>query len=505
MSGLSSTPSRDAQGGVPVVDLVVVAAVAALSTLPLWLARFPIAQDLPAHVETAAQIRALWQGDPAVAASYVLHPPPWPNALPTLLLAPLLSVLDGLTAAKLLVAVGVVAWPVSITLLLRRFDRAPLLALLVVPTSFDLSFGYGFLHFVLGKPLWALALVAAVDVARGPGDGARASAGRFALVRLALVLALLFATHLMLFATAVPLCALLIVLCATTWKTRAKALLSTALGAAPAAWWASSQPPSSGGRTVYPGLVSSLTHLWDNLGDLHSGPVDAVPWIVCGAALVVAVVVSDKRAGGKDGGHGGVALAVVCACVVAFACFGPVRLPQVSVVAERFWSLGAALLVGVPPIALSRRARVVVVAAGLVAALVIAADLGARWRAFSKDDMGDFDDLLAQIPPGSKVATHYASPFSSQGNHNALWHWGKLAALRGSATDDNFAWRATCVVGLRPGVAPPPRPTLDDKGLAGWDFLLVRGRDVGLERKLRALPLTLVTSTGSWRLFRVSR
>ena len=486
-------------------DVVVVGVVALLTTLPLWLARFPIAQDLPAHVETAAQIRALWRGDVDVSALYVLHGQPWPNALPTLLLAPLLSLFDGLLTAKLLVGVGVVAWPLSIALLLRRFGRAPLLALLVVPTTFDLSFGYGFLHFIIGKPLWALALVAAVDVARG--------AGWRTLARLSIALALLFATHLMLFATALPLCALVIIVCATTWQTRAKALASTSLGAAPALWWASTQPPAPPGLPIYPTLQASLEHLWENLGDLHNGVVDGIPWIVCAAGLVVAVVASffsgDRqrpadRAASDLVTRDAVAWVAVTVVVIAFACFGPIRLPQVSVVAERFWSLGAALLVGVPPFVLSKRARVVVVTAGLVAASVVVVDLTGHWRAFSAADMGDFDALLRKIPPRSRVATHYASPFSSYGRHNALWHWGKLSAVDGSSTDDNFAWRATCVVGLQPGVQPPRRPNLDARGLAGWDFLLVRGSDPGLERALRKLALTPVTSTGTWRLFRVT-
>jgi hypothetical protein len=180
-------------------------------------------------------------------------------------------------------------------------------------------------------------------------------------------------------------------------------------------------------------------------------------------------------------------------------------LPQVSVVAERFWSLGIALLVAVPAIGLSKKARVVVVVAALLGLSVHVVELSRRWRAFSQQEMGDFDALLAQIPPGSHVATHYVSPLSSWGRHNALWHWGKLAALRGSSTDDNFAWRDTCVVGLAPGVKPPRHPNLVDKELTSWDFLLVRGASPSIDHRLAGLALTPVTSTGQWRLFRVTQ
>ncbi len=472
-------------------DLVVVVVLATLSTLPLWLARFPIAQDLPAHIETAAQIKALWSGDVDANALYRLHAQPWPNALPVLLLAPLLSVFDGLVAAKLLLTLGVIAWPLSLALLARRLGRSALLALLVLPTSFDLSFSYGFLHFVVGKPLWALCLVAAVDVVRA------SSVSRLA--RLTLLLGLLFATHLMLFATALVLCALVIVVCSTTWHARLPALLSTALGGAPAWWWWVQQPPAHGGSTAFLPPLQSLARLWTNLGDLHEGALDALPWGLALAALVAAVVTGKRLPLTRET----VVVVVVAVAVLAFAWLGPVRLPQVSIVAERFWSLGAALLALVPPIALSKRGRVVVVVAALLGLAVHTTELTRRWRAFSREEMGDFDALLSSIPEHSRVATFYVSPLSHWGRHNALWHWGKLAALRGSSTDDNFAWRDTCVVGLAPGMRPPRAPHLVDRELAAWDFLLVRGASPPVDKSLAALHLEAVTSTGSWRLFRI--
>lgn len=479
------------------LQFAIVAIVAAATTLPLLLARFPIAQDLPAHVETAAQILALWRGDPAVVDVYQLHGQPWPNALPVLLLAPLLGVIDGLSAAKLLVGLTLLAWPLSLALLLHRLGRSPILALLLLPTSFDLSFGYGFLHFLVGKPLWALALVAAFDVARG------ATVRR--LLRLCVVLALLFATHLMLFATAVPLCAVVVVVCATGWRTRLRAGLATVAGAAPALSWAAQQK-SQAGKTVFPAPLTSLQQLWSNLGDLHSGSLDGVPWVLCalgvaGVALLPGLRSSVDKTRALP--RTTVAVGLIAVGVVAFAWLGPVRLPQVSVVAERFWSLGAALLVCVPPLLVNPRGALVVVVVGALAAGVITVDVTGRWRAFSATDMGDFDALLQKIPPGSRIATHYVNPFSTSGRHNALWHWGKLSAQNGSVTDDNFAWRSTCVVGLKPGRSPLSHPTLSNAELKNWDFLLVRGSSAAADRTLLDLRLSLVMSTGSWRLFAV--
>lgn len=472
-------------------DLAIVAVVAAVSTLPLWLARFPIGQDLPAHIETAAQIRALWAGDTDVAAWYRLHAQPWPNALPVVLLAPLLAAGNGVLAAKVLLGIGVVAWPLSIALLLQRLQRPVLLAVLVWPSSFDLSFSYGFLHFVMGKPVWALCLVAAFDVA------SRASTAR--LIRLALLFVVLFTTHIMLFATALPLCLGVIALCGADGPTRIKGSAAAALGATPALWWWVHQPPSSGGTAAFLPLTTGLARAWTNLGDLHDGAVDALPWLLVLLAFIVAMGSATRSAVRRQT----TAMVVVVGALVAFAWLGPVRLPQVSVVAERFWSLGAALLVAVPPVVLSKRGRIVIVIAAVLGLCSHVVDLTQRWRAFSRDEMGDFDALLTAVPPHSRVATYYVTPLSSWGRHNALWHWGKLVALNGSSSDDSFAWRDTCVVGLAAGQTPPRHPALVDPELEAWDYLLVRGASSAVDRQLAALHLQRVTTTGTWRLFRV--
>jgi hypothetical protein len=507
-------------------------------TLPLWLARFPVAQDLPAHVETAAQIRGLLTGDPATTTLYRLQALPWPNALPTLALAPLLSVVDGLLAAKVLVAVGLVLWPLSLLLLFSRLGRSPWLALLTLPTCLDLSFGYGFLHFIVGKPLWALTLVAAVDAGR------QATPRRVLLLCGALIA--LFHTHLLLFATAAPACLLLVVMVAPaahgtapTPRDRVTALLAVVVGAAPAlVWWRGVQRhQTNAGAADEPAtflpLGESLARVWTNAGDLNVDVVDGVPWALCAVAFVFVVVDGARQGAAARPGPGAAmparrdtaALALVTVAVAAFSLLGPVRTAHVSVIAERFVALAVALALGLPAVRLSRRAVVVVFSGAALATAVAVVDVTRHWRAFGARDMGDFDALLAQVPDGARVATHYASALSPHGRHNAAWHWPKLVALRGGVTDDSFAWRATSVVALRPGARPQRSPGLDGAALRGWDFLLVRtagtapapgddgndppadrpavASDPALGRRLRRLPLSLVASTGTWTLYRV--
>jgi hypothetical protein len=495
-------------------ELAVVGLLAAVSTLPLWLARFPVAQDLPAHIETAAQIRALVAGDPTISAKYVLHGLPWPNALPTLLLAALTDVVDGLVAARVLIAVGVAAWPVALALLLRRLGRPALLAVLAVPTAFDLSFAYGFIHFVVGKPLWVLTLVATIDVVRS--TPAPRSSGAVAwrdawlpMVRaglpaagLAALFVALFCTHLLLFATAVPLSAALIVAVRAGWSGRLVAAAGVVAGALPAVWWwlVAQPPPTPGGGYAFRAPFQAVQQLWSNGGDLHPGASDVVPWVLCACGLAWACL--DATPGTATRRQTGVVV-LLFAGVGAFALLGPVRTPHVSVVAERFTSLTVALAVGLSARVPSARARRVVVAVAFVAVASLVVDVTRHWRAFAAEDMGDFDGLLARVPPGSRVATHYVTPFSPHGNHNAAWHWPKLVALRGSSTDDSFAWRSTCVVGLRDGVRPPRHPRLVDDELSAWDFLLVRGASASADRTLARIALDLVVETGRWRLYRV--
>ena len=473
--------------------IVVVAAIASLLTLPLLLSPYFIAQDLAAHVETAAQIVALLRGDDVIGATYQLHPLPWPNSLPTFAIAGLLPLLGGLAAGKLVTAVFLVAWPSSLAVLFSRLGRSPWLALLAIPTCFDLSFSFGFTHFVVGKAVWAAALVAAVDVARG------SSVRRVVVAVIAFVV--LFHSHLLLFASAVPLGVIAVVVLAPSWRARGIGVTAVVVGAVPGAWWIFRQPVVSGTST-YLKVSTRLGNLWQDLGELHDGNIDMVPWLIAlGAFVVVAMVAPRARFVSRES----VVVVVLVGACAGFTLFGPIRTPEASVIAERFASMTAALLPALLPIVVvGPRVRALLVAVGVACAAVMAGDLTYRWRAFSHEQMGDFDDvILAAIPRGAAVATHLVRPLSTWGRHNALWHWPKLVALRGSHTDDAFAWRATCVLGLRPGVTPPKHPALTAAALSPWDYMLIQGNSSSVERAVGTVPLTLVASTGVWRLFRV--
>lgn len=487
-------------------DVLIVFAVSVIVAVPLVAVRFPIGQDLPAHIETAAQILALWRGDADVAAHYVLHGLPWPNALPTMALAALMTVTDGLDAARLVTGLGLVLWPTSLAVLCLRLGRSPLWALVALPTTYDLAFAYGFFHFVVGKPLWALVLAHAVDTAR--------SSTVPKVVVLALLLPVLFCTHLLLGLSAVALCMVIVVVIGDGWRRRAACVMAGVVGAVPALWWMQGQPAAPKDSLIALPLTEAVNHLWGNLGDIAPDHTDSGPWLLAAVVVAIAVIGALVQGQWRAGWRSRETLLLLSLglLTLGFALLGPIRTAQASVVAERFSSLGVALLVLAVPITLDRRHwhRLAVVAAGIVIAVVMAAGTTSRWQAFNHDEMGDFDALLQRIPPGTATATHFVRPLSVNGRFNVLWHWPKLVSLHDGVTDDSFAWRATCVVGLRDAATPPRRRALrpnepfSSKGLKGFDQLLVQGHDPRVDAAVRSGLLTPVLSTGVWHLLHIN-
>jgi hypothetical protein len=491
-------------------DIGFVALIASVLAVPWLVTRFPIGQDLPAHVETAWQLAALWHGDDGVTSTYLAHAPPWPNSLPTVVLGLLQGLtggaVDGLRAASVMTGLGIVAWPVSLALLLRALGRPPLLALLALPTSYDLSVAFGFLHFVVGKPLWALALATVAHAAR--------TAQRRAVIAVVVVQVLLFHTHLLLWLSSLPLGGLVVLLGGTGLRARLVAVAGVVVGALPGLWWLLQRPRLTSSEPLPVRTFDvAWSLLWDHLGELAPGDGDVVGWVVAGVVAVVVVVAS--RVGRapprqwRDDRRAVLVLAVVGLATLGFALWGPIRTPEASIVAERFTAPGVALLVLLLPVVDDRLwPRLALLLGGVGIALSLMLPTLWRFADFEREAMGDFDALVDAVPVGAKVATVFERPLTRHGHHNVLWHWPKLVARRHAVTDDSFAWRDTCVVGLAPGarpLRPPRRPgaPITATSLRGFDHLLVQGHDRQVEAALRRGDLVVVHATGVWRLLRV--
>jgi hypothetical protein len=251
-----------------------------------------------------------------------------------------------------------------------------------------------------------------------------------------------------------------------------------------------------GGETRWQTPWRAVVDAWASSGDLHDGAGDSVAWwAAAGCALLIvcaAVWRRERKAGDKPPPYIFAGLMVLAAYL-----FGPVVLPQVSVVAPRLLGSALGLLAGALP---APRGRLLVVIALVMSAAFTwhIVDVTRTYRAFSSEEMGDFEALLSAIPQRARVATHFTTTSSRHARHNALWHWPKLHCLRGAGfTDDLFAYRATAYVVVRTDAAgfvtPPHR--LKPDALARFDAVLVRGAAAP------PAPFTLSSTSGSWRLY----
>lgn len=115
--------------------------------------------DGPAHVYNATLLKALWTGDPIISAHFEIHPRPIPNWLDHAILAPLLFIMPGWYALKVLSMIHIAGTALAFRAVLRhRAPRHLAMAPLVIPLIHTFLFHQGFYNFCLGLMLFLLAL-----------------------------------------------------------------------------------------------------------------------------------------------------------------------------------------------------------------------------------------------------------------------------------------------------------------------------------------------------------
>lgn len=479
--------------------LLVIAFLASFYLLPLWGARYTIMQDVPAHVEIGCQLLHIWRGDPVFTSALFVHGQPWANSLPSVLLAGLLAVVPSFAAVKIALSFYVIAWPLSVALLLRSFGRSPWLALLCLPTTLDFTWAFGFYNFLLAKPLFCLALVYARGVAMDGG-------AKRGLV-LAAILTLLFTSHSLIWILAMGSASLILLLRAESIRTSIARSwpLALSVGASVPFFYHTFSSPSPG-ATTFRTPLRSLESTWEDLGSLNKSHGDEIAWILALVLLVVVVVTAGRRPL-REKGRDRTVLGLLGVFLYIAYIFGPVTLPQVEIVAQRLPVFAAVLLCACAPA--PRRALVPVLTFGMaVAAFIHAGDLTRNYRAFSAIEMGNFEELIKLAPPRGRMGTDFQWTTSPYGRENAAWHWPKLYCLYGGGiTDDTFAYRHTAFVEVRPEarargfVTPPNR--LRPAALAKYSSFLYRGTAAG-ERPAKG-SLELIGTTGTWRLSKIRK
>jgi hypothetical protein len=482
----------------PRAPFYVVGALSLLYLVPIWGAPYLVMQDVAGHVELGCELVGLWKNDPRFTDVLFVHPQPWANSLPSVLLGVIMLVVPGYTAMKLALSVYVILWPLSVALLLRSFGRSPWLALIALPTTLCMAWAFGFYNFLLAKPVWCLCLIATRRFA--VQGGLRRG------LELAALLVLLFLSHSLLWLLCLAQAPLIGVLKSPTLK-------RVLVGPWPFLLAGAISYPFFKATHVEGGEIKhwftpgkAWDDAWSNLGMLNDGDGDERAWWLALAALVLVFCAAGARLW-RETDRDRIAL-FLCACVAGYAyLYGPMAVPQASIIAQRVLVFGVVLLVASAP------SPAVVVAPVMALVMTIAtvvhvADTTRMYRGFSREEMGDFEALLAKAPKDGRLATMYTTPLSKWGRHAAMWHWPKLHCSTGHGyTDDVFAYRKQAFVELTPEARKRgfevQSPGANPDRLKRFDALLLRGDERAIAP---ARPvLEKLGSTGTWHLYKVRK
>jgi hypothetical protein len=471
----------------------------------IWASEYLIMQDLAGHVEIAFLHVQVNSGNPIWTDLYQMHSQPWPNSLAIVLLGELGRLFGYWTAAKLLLSVCILAWPLGVLFLARSLGRSPYLALLSLTALLDFNWAYGFFNYLLAKPCFLLCLGLAIRFVKADGAKLHTWLG----VALTASLALTYLFHSMVWVYSMAACAWAVLCFGSGWDRvkRQWPLLVCITIAIPFVVSRLGQPPGTG-QIVWNGLGNGLSQLWECLGLLNKGITDelayAIPFICWMVLLFLAGRVRDATEKRRS-----VFLLVLLAGIMGLYFFGPLHLPDVAVIVVRQLVFAWVLLLMLPAVQVKTLLRRLVLAGAILLGVGIQV-AGTHWHydKFSEYEMGDFRALSEHLPRGSRLATSFVWNDSSYGVNRAGWHWPKLLAVwREGHTDDSFAHRRYTYVTLTETARARGLTTsydLNPARLEKWDYLLVRMRNRHLKKRV-GKHLTEITRTGLWVLYRVEK
>ena len=166
----------------------------AVSLLPVWLFAYFPSQDGPAHLGSAAVLRALSEGSSALGAVYMTQWDANTNQVYFLLLQTLGKVLPLLVVEKVVLSLFVLGLPLASLGAARMVKGSPYAALLSFPLVYTLPLYMGFFNFCLSLPLFVLSVGCYAAFAAAPS--------RIKGLGLAGLLLLLYLTHIIAAASA---------------------------------------------------------------------------------------------------------------------------------------------------------------------------------------------------------------------------------------------------------------------------------------------------------------
>lgn len=457
------------------------AACAAAAIVPLCVTGVLPMTDLPSHM---AQI-AIWKHytDPCFGFSRLFA---FNWATPYLLGYVLMRILaipfTVSVAAKITVAVGIVAMPLAMRVLLSRGPGDTVwLSLLGFPLAFGYSFYWGFLNFWIAIPLGVL-YVALLDDGRGLG-----------ILRTILMLALVVGHGLMFVFCAGVTVAVAIV-------RRRPAIVWPVIPAAAFFAFSVWRLPIPE-QEVREGILwlPSLARFGDFPSYLVANAPDLTGLLLIAAIALIVIVTGAGLT--RDPGHWAFA---VTAAGAYFA--GPYAVPGGSLFYGRF-----AVFVAVAVIFLFREPRRAQNAARTLMVLLVIGWMGfltIRFHRFGKEAR-EFDPIIDRIPVNRGLAVLDVHSYSEHVPGPVFWHFGALYQVRkGGVTGWSFSNNFVTLMRYRRGAEleirsrRAPVDGIDWPGVLQYDYIAVRGRDVRQWMARDApVPLPLAARSGQWWLF----
>lgn len=485
-------------------------------TLPLWLVERPPLQDLPQHVAAVRVLSSFWEPSYRFAEYFELTLGRTQYLTVYLLAAGLAKITGPLVATKLVLSAALVMTPYCLQRLLRAIGYSPWLALLSLPLVFNVHVAFGFLNFVAGIPLlfWGLEL-AVLELREHE---------RKRSLWLGFVLLVTFLTHVVPFGLLVLCVGCLTPLTRRSLARQALVMLPSLLAAL---LWLLRSPA---GRVVraamgdseamgletptYQPFGAALRAIPDWLVDFATADSDdrrLTLWLVLWLALLVFATVMPKAEPREDDALCQRAR-IVLGAIVPVALLAYVVLPTsngfIWPICQRFPLIAALCSVFL----LGRLRELGRWVGGLVClglTFLSTQEQVGLFRQVEATAYRGFDEVVAQIPLGSRVATLVFDRNVEGLRHSPLMHAaGWVQAERGGLVMFTFAEFPPSPFSYRNERRPPPvaprwewlpdrvQPDLD---LTYYDYVLVHGWTGTLKSAQSFAP---VASQARWSLWR---
>ena len=496
-------------------DVIVVGVLGCLLTLPLWLTHRPPLQDLPQHAAAVQILSHYWDSSWHFRDFFTIHLGRTQYLTVYLAAWPFARIFGALWAMKFIVALTWVLTPLSVVALLRAIGKDGWLALLVMPLTYNAHAITGFVNFIAAIPLMFFGIALAIKSFREPT--------RKRAWLLSGLMLVTFYTHI------VPYGILLLAVAALGYDRNIRLVVARLVPALPSVlaaliWLFTSpagltllrisKPAATSLPPRYVPLPEAIRSFTDWLMPGFPGDADPTRFVVWGLLCALLWALSASRSPTspnqpdfKTGRSASMRLSFLLPLCIACYFWLPVSYDFIWPISLRFPLIAAYLLplwlVHAP--ARGRRAAGVLATALAFSALM---DVSQTFQQFEHVEMRGFDEVIAKIPRGSKVAGLMYNPQSGITHQNSLLHavaWVQVE--KGGAVMFTFAdfpqSPISFVPNNRPPAVPPrwewePQRVNPERDLKWYEYALVHAGPGTIAECPR---FSRVAQNGAWSLW----